>query len=68
MSELLKKIGRDIKKIRKQKKITQEQLANLIGTNKSNIARIESGNQNITIQLLSRIAQALEKKIQLRLQ
>ena len=46
---------------RKQKGMTQEELANIIGTTKSGISRVESGEQNITLDLYYSIADALDR-------
>ena len=47
---------------RKQRGMTQEELANIIGTTKSGISRVESGEQNISLDLYYSIADALGKK------
>ncbi len=48
---------------RKEQHITQEELAKRIGTQKSNISRLESGNYNPTLDLLIKIANALGKNL-----
>ena len=58
-----KKIGRLISTTRLQRGLTQAQLAERLGTSQSAINRIEKGNQNISIDLLSRISDVLNKKI-----
>jgi ribosome-binding protein aMBF1 (putative translation factor) len=57
-----------ILQLRKKKKISQEVLAKKIGTTQSNVARMESGQQNFSIGFLEKIAVALgaELKISLR--
>ncbi len=47
-------------KQRQRCKMTQEQLAQRIGTTQSAVARIEAGKANLTIDTLERIAEALE--------
>jgi transcriptional regulator with XRE-family HTH domain len=42
-------------------------LAELIGTRQSNISRLESGNYNPSLDLLIRIAQAMDKKLEVRI-
>ena len=59
-----KLISQLIKK-RLEKKLTQKQLANKIGTKQSAISRLESGSYNPSISLLKKIAQALEAKLQI---
>ena len=50
-------------KARKEQNITQAELAKRVGTQKSNISRLESGNYNPTINFLKRIAKALGKEL-----
>jgi len=52
-------IAYQILKLRKQKKISQAELAKKLGTKQSNIARIEAGQQNFSIETLEKIAEAL---------
>lgn len=52
---------------RLEKGITQAQLAKLIGTQRSNICRIESGAQNLTLDMLIRIAGALGRDLNILL-
>ena len=47
---------------RKQKGMTQEELASIIGTTRSGISRVESGGQNISLDLYYSIADALGKR------
>lgn len=53
---------------RKEQNMTQAELAERIGTQKSNISRLESGNYNPTLDMLIKIAQALGKKLSIQLQ
>ena len=55
-----------IAEMRKRKKISQVQLAKAIDTNQSAVVRIESGSENITIDTLSRVADALKKKLRIQ--
>lgn len=55
-------IGSRIKKYRKEKKLTLEQLGFEVGLNKSDIHNIEKG-KNITILTLLKIALVLEKEV-----
>ena len=45
-----------ILQMRKQKNMAQTELAKRIGTKQANIARIEAGNQNLTLETLQKIA------------
>ena len=57
---LIEKIGSNIQRIRKSKKLTQEQLAEICNSQTSYIASIERGTRNITIQTLDKIAEGLQ--------
>ncbi len=50
-------------KARIKKGLTQEQLAKRVGTKQSAIARIESGDANISIASLEKITQALNSRL-----
>lgn len=52
--------------IRRQKKMSQAALAKKIGTTQSNIARMEAGNQNFSLNMLVKIAEALNKRLDIR--
>lgn len=47
--------------------LTQAQLAHILGTRQSNISRIEKGAQNVTLRTLERMAEALHRRIEIRL-
>lgn len=55
----LQHIGGNIKKMRKYRKLTQDQLANEAGIRIATISDIESGKANFEINTLVRIASAL---------
>lgn len=57
MNELL---GSRIKALRCSKNLTQEHVANQIGISRQKYARIESGVNNITLEMLSKIADILD--------
>lgn len=59
-------VARQIKQVRKEQGITQESLAELVGTKKSNISRLESGRYNPSLDFLTRVAGGLGKKIQVK--
>ena len=61
-------VVREIVNARKELNLTQAQLAKLVGTKQSNISRLESGEYNPTIEFLSKIAQAMGKNLDIRLQ
>ena len=57
------KLGRRIQKVRKAKGITQEQLAERIGTGFQWIAHIETGREVPNVAMLRKIARALGVKV-----
>ncbi len=59
----IQKIANFIKHIRQQQGLTQEEFAKAMKTTQSAIARLESGNQNITIEQLSKISEVLKRPI-----
>jgi len=52
---------------RKEKNMTQADLAKKIGTQKSNISRLESGSYNPSLDFLIKVAQGLGKELKVRL-
>jgi UDP-N-acetylglucosamine 1-carboxyvinyltransferase len=57
------KIGQFIRSLREKKDLTQEDLANLLETSQSAVARMESGEQNFTTETLDKISAALNQPI-----
>ena len=58
-------LGEQIKKIRKSKKWTQSDLGDKVGMTHQEISRIENGLNNIGIDTLSEVADALGYEIKL---
>ena len=56
-------IAYQILQLRKKKRISQAELARRIGTKQSNIARMETGQQNFTTETLQKIASAFGCKL-----
>ena len=61
--ELLVRIGRRIKTIRIEKKMSQQDLAIACDFEKASMSRIESGKSNPTLLTLKKISSALEVPI-----
>ena len=59
----IQKIGTLIAENRQRKNLTQAQLADALGTSQSAINRIESGKQNLSLEMLSRISEVLSHNI-----
>jgi predicted transcriptional regulator len=66
-NEVEYKIIEEIILARKEKNLTQKELAELIGTKQSNISRLEGGNYNPSLDLLNRIAVAMGKELEVRM-
>lgn len=57
------KIGIFIKKLREERGMTQDDFAKALKTSQSAVARVESGNQNITIEQLLKMGDILKHNI-----
>lgn len=53
-------VGRKVKAIRLEKRLTQKQLGELTGLHQNYISELENGKRNITIELLQHIAISLK--------
>ena len=58
-------IAYQILKLRKQEKMSQAELAKRIGTRQSNIARMETGQQNFTTDTLQKIASVFKRELKI---
>lgn len=58
-------LGDVIRHVRKLKKLSQEELGNLVGVGKAQISRIEKNYNNVTIANFLRILNALNVKVRL---
>jgi UDP-N-acetylglucosamine 1-carboxyvinyltransferase len=63
MQEYQQKIGELIARVRNQRGLTQKELADKLSTSQSAINRIEAGRQNVTLEMLARISDVLNKEI-----
>ena len=52
-----------IKKARRERHLTQEQLGKLIGVKKAQISRLENNTGNVTIETILKVFNALEAKV-----
>ena len=60
-------IAYQILQLRKKRGISQAQLAKKIGTKQSNVARMESGQQNFSVEILEKIAKATGSRLEIAL-
>ncbi len=58
-------IGREIRKFRKMKKLSQEQLSNLMEISRATISKIENGKFAISVDYLAKFAWHLDFDIKL---
>ncbi len=59
----LRRIGNLIRDARQHRTLTQAQLAGLLGTSQSAVNRIERGHQNLSLEMLARIGEALDSEL-----
>ena len=62
-NDYLQKIGNLIADSRQYRNMTQAQLASALGTSQSAVNRIESGKQNISLEMMARISEVLSHNI-----
>ncbi|MFN3249392.1 helix-turn-helix transcriptional regulator [Roseibium album] len=58
--DMRKMLGRNVQRIRQEKRLTQEQLAEISGFSQQYISGLEKGRRNPTIVTIYEIASALE--------
>lgn len=56
-----------IAQLRKKSRISQRELAEKLGTTQSVVARMETGQQNFTLETLQKIADAFRKRLKVEL-
>lgn len=54
-------------RVRKEQNMTQAELAKRVGTQKSNISRLEGGNYNPSVDFLTKVSEALGKSLNIQL-
>ena len=59
-------LGQRIQYLRKERKLTQEALAEIVGIDQKNISKIENGSYHPSLSTLKRIADALGKRLVVR--
>ncbi len=61
-------IGKAIKRSRKERNLTQEDLGKLIGVQKAQISRLENNTGNVRMDTLLRVFAALKAKVKLQVE
>ncbi len=60
-------LGVKLKKIRKDKNLTQEQLGKLNGVQRAQISKLESGSSSATISTITKVFKALKAKVKFQI-
>ncbi|SDB40933.1 DNA-binding transcriptional regulator, XRE-family HTH domain [Pseudobutyrivibrio sp. YE44] len=60
-------IAKELRDTRHQLNLTQESLADLVGTKKSNISRMESGKYNPSLDFLVKVAESMGKRVDIHI-
>lgn len=63
LNKNLQHIGSLIRNLRRERELTQSELAQRMGTTQSAVARIENGEQNLSTEMLSKISEVLNSDI-----
>ena len=61
-------LGDMIKSVRKERHLTQEQLGELIGVQKSQISKLERNTKNVTIETILKVFNALKANVKFSVQ
>src|SRR3712207_8341624 len=59
----MQRTGMLVRAARRHRGLTQAQLAERLSTSQSAVARIEQGGQNLTLELLTRLSEALDSEL-----
>ena len=59
-------IAAQLRQVRKEQGMTQERLAEKVGSRKSNISRLESGRYNPSLDFLEKVAGGLGREIEVK--
>lgn len=61
--EIKERFGQKVKQLRKAKDLSQEDLAERSGLNRPYISAIEQGKRNVSLEVIEKLAEALEIEI-----
>jgi len=64
----LELLSEKIKEIRKSKNLTQEQLASVVGVQRAQIAKLENGYSNVTLETITKVFKALNAKVKFQIE
>lgn len=57
---ILKQFGQNLQRTRKEKEISQEKLAEIVGVNRTYVSLVEQGHRNSSLRFVYRVAKALK--------
>ena len=57
------KFGKGVQKTRKKMKISQEELAEIVGISRNHMGRVERGEVNVSLRLASKITKLLKMEL-----
>ncbi len=63
MSEVSKKLGQNIKKLRVQRGMNQQELCRILGVDTAYISNVENGKKNPTLKTVEKIAKILNMSV-----
>lgn len=61
-------IGDMIKRVRKDRNLTQEELGELVGVKKAQISRLENNTKNVTVETIIKIFKAMKADVSFTVQ
>ena len=61
-------IGQMIRKARKEKNLTQQELGKLVGVQKAQISKLENGSTNVTVGTIIKVFEALKAKVKFKIE
>lgn len=61
-------LSEQIKQLRKEQKLTQEQLGKLIGVQRAQISKLENNTSNVTIGTILKVFKALKATVNFRIE
>lgn len=64
----LELLGEMIRTARKERQLTQEQLGELVGVQKSQISKLENNSKNVTIETILKVFEALKAKVNFKVE
>ena len=61
-------LGEKLKMIRKEQRLTQDQLGKMIGVQRAQISKLESGNNSATISTVLKVFHAMKAKVKFKIE